>query len=190
MTPDTHHSPTPPSLPLRSDRPPDPPEVITHWLATTHKVPSRAYTEWTDQGVALLPLGRRFNAIRIPGDLLHAATHSSAPERVAQTMRDMLDGPVIHDHLTTGPTYYALVPYRPRTPWLGANDTPLLGPDTYLGIPALEHTTPPGTYWVTPPRHRGDLCAHDTVFDLILTGRRALRTATADDSNTPPTQRH
>jgi len=105
-------------------------------------------------------------------------------------MRDALDGPVIHDHLTTGPTYYALVPYAPGIPWLGANDTPLLGHGTYLGVPALERTAPPGTFWITPPRHRGDLCPHHTVFDLINTGRRALRTAETanrdDGTNTPP----
>ncbi|WP_406436575.1 hypothetical protein OHB14_62005 [Streptomyces sp. NBC_01613] len=186
MTPDTHHPLAQPGLPQCSDRHPDPPEVIRHWLATAHPIPSRAYAEWTEQGVALLPLGRRFNAIRIPGDLVHAATGSDQPERVAETVRDALDGPVIHDHLTTGPTYYALVPYSRGIPWLGANDTPLLGPDTYLGIPALEHTTPPGTFWVTPPRHRGDLCAHGSVFDLILTGRRHLRAATSNNANTPP----
>jgi hypothetical protein len=186
MTPDTHRSPTPPSLPLRSDRPPDPPDVIAHWLATTHAIPRRAYAEWTDQGVALLPLGRRFSAIRIPGDLLHAATGSSEPEQVARAVRGMLDGPVIHDPLTTGAAYYALVPYGRSTPWLGANDTPLLGPDVYLGVPVLDHTTPPGTHWVTPPRYRNDLCAHDSVCQLILTGRRQLRATTVDDTNTPP----
>lgn len=184
MNPHTHHPPTEPAhLPLRSDRREDAPEVIRHWLATAHPTPSRAYTEWTEQGVALLPLGRRFNAIRIPGALVHAATGSDTPDRVAQAVSDALDGPVIHDQLTAGPTYYALVPYAPGISWLGANDTPLLGPDTYLGVPALNRTAPPGTYWVLPPRHRNHLCRHDAVFDLILTGRRQLRAAASDNTN-------
>ncbi|MER6233376.1 hypothetical protein ACFY1L_46215 [Streptomyces sp. NPDC001663] len=184
MNPRAQHPPTEPAhLPLRSNRPADASEVIRHWLATAHPTPSRAYAEWTEQGVALLPLGRRFNAIRVPGQLIHAAAGSDQPEHVAQVVRDALDGPVIHDHLTAGPTYYALVPYAPAIPWLGANDTPLLGPDTYLGIPTLDHTAPPGTYWVTPPRHRNHLCPHDAVFDLILTGRRTLHESA---NNTPP----
>ncbi|MFF4361021.1 hypothetical protein [Streptomyces sp. NPDC001604] len=181
-----HLQPTEPSLPLRSDRHPDPPEVVKHWLATAHPTPQRAYAEWTDQGVALIPLGRRFNAIRIPGPLIHAATGSDQPDHLAQTMQDRLDGPVIHDHLTTGATYYALVPYGPGIPWLGANDTPLLGHGVYLGVPALERTAPPGTYWITPPRHRNDLCAHDAVFDLVLEGRRHLRAAASNNTNAPP----
>ncbi|WP_405877001.1 hypothetical protein [Streptomyces sp. NBC_00005] len=41
MTPDTHHPLAQPGLPQRSDRPPDPPDVITHWLATAHPIPRR-----------------------------------------------------------------------------------------------------------------------------------------------------
>ncbi|WP_307671764.1 hypothetical protein [Streptomyces sp. V4I2] len=152
----------------------------------------QAYTEWADQSVALLPLGRRFNAIRIPGILIHAATHThtDAPELLAQAVRNALDGPVIHDHLSTGATYYALIPHSRGLPWLGTHDTPLLGPGTYLGIPALEHTTPPGTYWLIPPRHRGDLCAPDAVLQLINTARRTLRTTTHNNTPATPAPEH
>ncbi|MFI6567111.1 hypothetical protein [Streptomyces sp. NPDC050534] len=190
MDPHTHRSLTKPPLPRRSDRRPDAPEVIRHWLATAHPTPERAYLEWSEQGVALLPLGRRFNAIRIPGRLIHAAAGSDAPDQVSRMLRDTLDGPVIHDHLSVGPAYYALGPHGRHIAWPGGNDTPLLSAGVYLGVPALERTTPPGTFWITPARYRNDLCRHDPVHRLINTGRRELRaieTASRDDdANTSP----
>lgn len=122
----------------------------------------------------------------LPGALIHAAADSDTPDLVADTVREALDGPVIHDHLTTGPTYYALVAHGRGLRWLGANDTPLLTTGTYLGVPALDRTTPPGTHWVTPPRHRNDLCPHGRVFDLILAGRRALRATAPETPNPEP----
>ncbi|AZQ32141.1 hypothetical protein EJ357_47465 [Streptomyces cyaneochromogenes] len=71
---------------------------------------------------------------------------------------------------------------------MGANDTPLLATGSYLGVPALDRTTPPGTHWVTPPCHRNGLCPHDAVLDLILRARRALRAAARNNACGPPPQ--
>ncbi|MFF0737729.1 hypothetical protein ACFYVK_39720 [Streptomyces chartreusis] len=108
-------------LPLLSERAPDAPHVVRQWLATAHEIPARAQAEWADQGVALLPLGRRFAAIRIPGTLIDAAVGSDTPDRVAGVLRTVLDGPVIHDRLSTGPVHYA---HGRGIPWWNANDTP------------------------------------------------------------------
>lgn len=178
----THADPPPPSpaprLPLRSERAPDAPHVVREWLASAHEVPARAQAEWSDQGVALLPLGRRFAAVRVPGVLVHTAAGTDMPEQVADMLCAVLDGPVIHDHLSAGPVYYALAAYGRGTSWWGADDTPLLTTGSYLGVPVLHRIAPPGTYWMIPPRYRNDLCSREAVFGLIVKGRRQLRAVT------------
>ncbi|MFJ8364015.1 hypothetical protein [Streptomyces sp. NPDC093984] len=163
------------ALPQRSNRKPDDPETIRAWLASAHPSPSQSRREWTTQHIALLPLGRRFGAVRIPGVLVHAAAGSDSPHTVAATIARELRGPVIHDRLTVGPTYYALVPWWPHIHWEGANDTPYLGPGVFLGVPDIGRTEPPGSYWVTQPRHRFHLCRREDVFDFIVRARCELR---------------
>ncbi|MFG2815117.1 hypothetical protein [Streptomyces sp. NPDC048410] len=148
----------PATLPSRSD----PPDAIRDWLAGAHESPGQARREWARCGLALLPLGSRFDAVRIPGDLVHAAVGSGAA----------LEGPVIHDVRTLGATYWALVPHQDD--WTGGPDTPLLSHGTYLGVPDLTVVGPPGSFWVTPPRHRHHLCRTEDVLALLACGRREL----------------
>ncbi|MFH9431173.1 hypothetical protein ACH4JZ_23160 [Streptomyces sp. NPDC017615] len=153
----------PPVLPSRTD----PPDAIRDWLAGAHASPEQARREWARCGIALLPLGPRFGAVRIPGDLVHAAVGSEDGRDVANA----LDGPVIHDVRTLGPTYWALVPHHDRP---GDPETPFLGVGTYLGVPDLTVTAPPGSFWVRPPCHRHHLCGPEDVLALITDGRREL----------------
>ncbi|EST24408.1 hypothetical protein [Streptomyces roseochromogenus] len=106
---------------------------------------------------------------------MHAAVGSDDPQAVADAVAHHLRGPVIYDVLVAGPTYWALVPYWPAITWTGTAETPLLGPGSFLGVPDVEVTEPPGSYWVRPPRNRHDLCQREAVFDFILRGRRQLR---------------
>ncbi|MFG3097138.1 hypothetical protein [Streptomyces sp. NPDC048202] len=87
-------------------------------------------------------------------------------------MSNALDGPVIHDVRTLGPTYWALVPHQDD--WPGDPEAPLLSHGTYLGVPDLTVTGPPGSFWVAPPRHRDHLCRTEDVLALIACGRREL----------------
>jgi hypothetical protein len=150
--------------------------LITEWLARAHPAPETAQAEWAHHGVALLPLGVLFAAVRLPGDLVHAAVGSHAHAQVAAVLQERLQGPVIHDYRTTGPCYYALINW-------GAGvvqqldqdeDAPCLGKDTYLGVPRLDRQEPPGTYWTVSPKYDGNLCVPQAVRDLIVAGRQEL----------------
>ncbi|MEU9402229.1 hypothetical protein [Streptomyces sp. SID4985] len=151
----------PATFPSRSE----PPDAIRDWLAGAHASPEQARREWSRCGVALLPLGPRFDAVRIPGDLLHAAVGGG-------DIGNVLNGPVIHDVRTLGPTYWALVPHQGD--WPGDPETPLLSHGTYLGVPDLIVTGPPGSFWVTPPSRRHHLCRAEDVLALIDYGRKEL----------------
>jgi hypothetical protein len=136
--------------------------LIAEWLSRAHPVPEQALAEWSAQRVALLPLGERFAAVRVAADVLHAAVGREEPGRVADALAWLRTGPVIHDHRTAEATYYALI--QAHAGLVGSED---------LLAPCLRRE-PPGTYWVVPPRHDGDLCHPETVRSLVRTGRQAL----------------
>ncbi|MFI0228948.1 hypothetical protein [Streptomyces sp. NPDC017086] len=153
---------------------PDPPEVIRAWLAGAHGTTGQVRLEWSMQRLAVLPLRIGLGAVRMPGGIVHAAVGTGEPRAVAAAVRDQLNGPVIQDVRTAlGPTYWALVPYRADARWDGGTDTPLLGPGTYLGVPDLGITAPPGAYWVVQPYGRDHLCELPDVAAFIQRGRDA-----------------
>ncbi|MGW7085002.1 hypothetical protein ACWGH2_16135 [Streptomyces sp. NPDC054871] len=116
--------------------------------------------------MALLPLGRKFVAARLPESLVYAAAGTVAPQEVAECLSRAL-GPVIFDNRTMGGTYYALMRGQDGQVWEHDGAAPLLGHGTYLGVPRLDKVTPPGTYWVVPPRRVGDLCEPSAVDAFI-----------------------
>jgi hypothetical protein len=148
--------------------------LIAEWLARAHPLPEQARAEWSSQGVALLPLGRHFAAVRVDGSLMRAALGSDSPGVVTEALASTLRGPVIHDHRTAGPTYYALIQWHAGLVWDYGDIAPCLQGETYLGVPRIDRREPPGTYWVVPPRHEGDLCAPQAVRELIDAGRQEL----------------
>ncbi|WP_240678199.1 hypothetical protein [Streptomyces griseoviridis] len=156
--------------------------LISDWLARAHPVPRQAHLEWSEQGVALLPLGRLFAAIRLPGELVYAAVGSADTDRVAAALRTRLKGPVIHDRRVAGVTYYSLINWGAGVIACmeRAEDAPCLGEGTYLGVPRIDRQEPPGTYWVVPPRYDGDLCRPKDVRSLVAAGRAELARPVAD----------
>lgn len=148
--------------------------LISEWLALAHPLPQQARAEWSNHGVTLLPLGKLFAAVRISGDLVHAAVGCEGPGQVADALTERLRGPIIHDHRTVGPTYYALIQWHAGLVWDYGELAPCLQGETYLGVPRLDRREPPGTYWVVPPRYEGDLCRPQAVRELIDAGRRQL----------------
>ncbi|MEU6990516.1 hypothetical protein ABZ953_07615 [Streptomyces sp. NPDC046465] len=147
--------------------------ALSEWLARSQREPEQARREWTDTGVALLPLGRRFDAVRLPERLVHAAVRTAVPHEVTAQLTRLLDGPVIYDGRTMGGTYYALTRRRRKGTWRHQDIAAWLGTGTYLGVPKLARTEPPGTHWVVVPRFEGDLCEPLAVTALIVTGRSA-----------------
>jgi hypothetical protein len=150
---------------------------ITAWLARAHHNPNQARTEWDERDVALLPLGKRFSVVRLPERLIHAATGSTNPDEIADTLTARLQGPVIRDTHAIGRPYYPLIQWHAGVVWDSDEETPCLGEGTYMGVPSIRRLSPPGTYWIVPPRREGDLCRPEAVQQLI----RQARTAVAVD---------
>lgn len=155
---------------------------ISEWLVRAHPSPDQARREWDAQGVALLPCGRQFAAVRIPATLVHAALGTDAPEAVAESLAFDLGGAVIHDGTITGP-YYALIQWHAGVVWDCADDTRCLAtPDHYLCVPHWSRRQPPGPHWVVAPRYEGDVCRPQTVRLFIARARKKLPPATVEES--------
>ncbi|MFF3870710.1 hypothetical protein [Streptomyces sp. NPDC001978] len=130
--------------------------------------------EWTTQGVALLPLGDRFAAVRMPSDVVHAVAESEERDTVAVLLGELLGGSIIYDRRFAGGTYYALIQGHAGLVWAYEEVATCIGHGTYLGVPRIDRQQPPGTYWVVPPRYEGDLCAPRSIVALVEAGRLRL----------------
>ncbi|MFF4040565.1 hypothetical protein [Streptomyces sp. NPDC001816] len=164
-----------------------------HWLLSTlhPEGRDRARMEWQEQGVALLPLGTLFSAVRLPGVLVQALAASTDPEDIDAFLEEALKGgPVICD--PSGLRYYALVPASvPRTykeaidkEWR-PNDVDVLGRDSYLGVPpvdAVEHR-PHTSYWSVPMPSAAELCGALTVARVIAAGVGRLAELSQTDTH-------
>lgn len=158
-------------------------QAAAHWLASTHRTPAQARREWAATGMAVLPLGRLFSAVRLPADLVTAVLGGSCPSRALDALiSEAFEGPVICDPGSRH--YYALVPAAvPRT-WRAEADewrrdnVEVLGSTVVLGVPRLERTEPSShghpSYWAVPLSEPGRLCAPLTVARLIAAARHAL----------------
>lgn len=151
-------------------------ERAAEWLARAQQQPAHAWHEWSETGVAMLPLGRRFVAPRLSEELGHAALGGRhAPAEVASVLMQFLDGPVIFDGRSMGGTYYPLMRPLGASVWEHQDVAPLLAEGTFLGVPRLDRLEPPGTYWAVPPRAAGDLCEPAAVDALITLAYAASR---------------
>lgn len=159
--------------------------AVQHWLLSTLPGPGRdrARMQWRQFGVAMLPLGGLFSAVRVPGRLVQAVVATAEPAAVDAFLAEALDGgPVICD--PHGPRYYALVPGSvPRT-WTQAaaewreQDVEVLGKETILGVPAMTAVDPMApefaSYWSVPMESAAMLCRPLLVARLIAAGKHAL----------------
>ncbi|MFH9074042.1 hypothetical protein [Streptomyces alboflavus] len=138
---------------------------IAAWFAGAHPVPRQAETEWARHGVAMLPLGERFDAIRVPASRIHAALGSDDPDTVDAALLDWLHGPVVRDVRTGSGLYYVLI--APDAAWEGTEDR--LRRDVYLALPRLGQRISPVTYWVVQPERAGQLCDPARLVALLST---------------------
>lgn len=151
---------------------------MTEWLADSHPDPKQAYAEWESRGVAVIPVGVRFGAVRIPEAVVHAAVGSTDADEVGVALAEGLDGPVIHD--ARGRNFYALV--RPEACMDWGSSFPgveRLAPQTHLGVPAIErceNTPKTPIYWAVPGIRPGHCDANATGL-LIRAGAERLTEA-------------
>ncbi|MFH8990786.1 hypothetical protein [Streptomyces sp. NPDC017940] len=138
---------------------------VADWLARAHPVPRQAHSEWANHGVALLPLGERFDAVRVPAPRMHAAVGSGEHGVVAAVLGHWLNGPVVRDVRTGSGRYYVLV--TPGSPWDVSEDR--LGKGVYLAVPRVGRKVSPVTYWVVPPERSGQLCDPAHLAALLST---------------------
>uniref|UniRef100_A0AAU1IBU8 Uncharacterized protein n=1 Tax=Streptomyces sp. NBC_00180 TaxID=2903632 RepID=A0AAU1IBU8_9ACTN len=161
--------------------------AVEHWLLSTLPATGRARARvaWREQGVAMLPLGCLFSAVRLPGPLVMALANTVVPHEIDAFLNSALDGgPVICD--PRNPRYYALVPAStPRTyrekadfdDWR-AMDVDVLGSGTLLGVPPADaeelDAATRASYWSVPMESAAVLCRPLLVGRLIGAGREKL----------------
>jgi hypothetical protein len=154
-----------------------------HWLLSTLADPRKGREEWKEHGVAMLPLGGLFSAIRLPGALVLAVTgaHSLPSVEIDALLAEALGGaPVICD--PRHHRYYVLVPATVPTSWRAAvddwrtDDVDALGRGTMLGVPKLSRTQPRtfDSYWSVPMESAAALCPPLTVARFIAVGRHLM----------------
>ncbi|MFH8792434.1 hypothetical protein [Streptomyces sp. NPDC017941] len=139
--------------------------AIRMWLARAHPVPRQAEAEWANSGLAILPTGALFDAIRVPGQLIHTAVGSDDPATVGGALDRWLHGPVVRDIRTGSGSYYVLV--APDAPWEGPADRVATG--DYLTVPRVGQQASPVTFWAVPPPRRGQLCDPAHLAALLAT---------------------
>ncbi|MFE3858451.1 hypothetical protein ACFXPN_45895 [Streptomyces griseorubiginosus] len=159
--------------------------AVEHWLLATvdERGRDRVRMEWNTYGLAVLPLGARLAAVRIPERVVHAVAHTDHLGMVAEFLAAALDdGPVIHDQQRC--RYYALAPasmpqqWREAVPDWATLGVEFLGRDWQLGIPpARLELADAGTwpcYWAVPMSSPGMLCDPMAVGRMMAVAMRRL----------------
>lgn len=156
------------------------------WLASSNPEPRQAQAEWQDHGLALLRLGR-FEVVRIPDAIVHAATESSQNGVADLAVTWALEGAVIHD--SRGRTYYALVSPGTSDRWRVRAGVECLGPGTHLGVPdtTLVQATPHRPiYWAALPAAGAYFCRTAVIQLLVRVGAARIVEVSEPVPNTAP----
>lgn len=155
----------------------DAPDAVAAWLASTAPAPGTAHEDWSKRldGVAFLPLGVHFDAVRIPSGLIRAVAGGTTDREIAVALEELLSGgPVLN---TSYRWFHALVPLGTREKWT-RTDAECVGDGTWLYVPHPTWTSC-GIYWAVPPRAVGALCAPKDVERLLARAARAAGAARA-----------
>ncbi|MFJ1580433.1 hypothetical protein [Streptomyces sp. NPDC088182] len=151
---------------------------VERWLASSVPSSDFAFSEWQYGRPAVLRTGVRFDAVRMPVQLVHAATGSTAPEPevVGGFLAEILDGPVI---CHPGQWYYALVP--PGTAEIWRSEWAVVRSiGAWLGVPHPDCTAPKpvSVYWAVPITEPGALCSAEAVATLLRLGHSRVEGTT------------
>ncbi|GHH32609.1 hypothetical protein [Streptomyces candidus] len=141
-----------------------------NWLAHAHADPPTAHHDWQARTLTVLPLGVRFDAVRIPADVLYAAILNVRPAGVSRLLDQLLGGPVVQD---ADRWFYPLVPVGRADRWQ-SRAARYLGRGAWLGVPQVDQVAPPGAYWAVPMQEPGRLCDLARVAELVAVGAARL----------------
>ncbi|MFI1253760.1 hypothetical protein ACH4U6_08160 [Streptomyces netropsis] len=151
------------------------PWQAARWLVSSADPSSEAHAEWARGRPALLRVGRRFDAIRLRANVVHAYAgqdDGEAPPRA--DVERALAGAGITTAVIADPArhwYYALVPPGTAAGWT-VRGIECLGPNHFLGVPAPHRVDPPGSYWLlAAPDSNSTLCDPGAVHELIRVQR-------------------
>ncbi|MFG2112796.1 hypothetical protein ACGFRB_09185 [Streptomyces sp. NPDC048718] len=159
--------------------------AVADWLLSAAPKPREAADEWRDYGIAVLACGGTLSAVRVSADLVFAAAGVEGPAAKAGTekitavdvfLSGWFDGGAVVMDISAR-LYYFLVPPLTGRRWdpQGHPDVEILGRDSYLGVPVVDHTEPMGrAYWAVEMDSPGDLCWPDEVASLLHRGQAAL----------------
>lgn len=139
---------------------PTPTTSAADWLAAADPDPRRAKQWLGHAGVALLPSGVRWDAIRIE------------PPLAEHVIASGITGPVI----SAPDACYALVPVG--TPWDPVPGTEALRDTAYVAVPAPDRVCGPGVYdiyWAQPPDGAGRLVDPGRLAEVIAAQRGGVR---------------
>ncbi|WP_256925390.1 hypothetical protein [Streptomyces sp. Amel2xC10] len=157
--------------------------AVQHWLLSTLRDPRTGIREWRATGVAMLPLGTLFSAIRLPGRLVLTliGAHSMPSGEIDAALAEMLGGaPVICDPRYQ--RYYVLMPASTPATWHMAADewaeveVDVMGRGRLLGVPKLSRTEPLplDSYWSVPMESAAVLGAPLTAARFIAAARHLM----------------
>lgn len=153
------------------------PWQAARWLVSPGEPSSEVHTEWARDRPALLRVGRRFDAVRLRANVVHAYAGRADGETPPRAdVERALAGAGITTAVIADPArrwYYALVPPGTAAGWT-VRGIECLGRNHFLGVPAPHRVDPPGSYWLlAAPDSKGALCDPGAVHELV----RAQRTA-------------
>ncbi|MER5889247.1 hypothetical protein ABT160_35935 [Streptomyces sp. NPDC001941] len=158
---------------------PQPDGEVSTWLASALPHPEEARAAWR-HGLRppMIPMGTLFDAIRMPEQLVYAATghDAAAPYSIATALSRFGLGPVIrtYDHW-----YYALVPPQTAAHWTSPHAV-CRSSGAWMPVPAVNRTTPDhAVHWTIPPARARHLGRPGVVVALLERGDAALEDASA-----------
>jgi hypothetical protein len=124
-------------------------ESAAEWLVTGQPNLVSIHQQWADYGMAALLTGRGWDMVELSG--------FGADSGRALADLDVA-GPVVH--APDVEALYVLVPPGTAAWWVPLPGIRVFGKGHQarcLLLPALSRTSPPGTYWITPPDGSGHL---------------------------------
>lgn len=153
---------------------PKDPRAIAAWISRAHRDPQAAMAQWRDMGLAMMPLGVRFSAVRVPDEAVATVTGYTKRQEWDEYLRDVVGGPTICD--PRGHRYYILIARKTAEAWSYLAESwrtigvGILGEGAIVGVPSpLREPDPEGrlSYWAAPALQAGMLCPPLPVLQLI-----------------------